>query len=100
METPLHGQAIEALASSVQYPLYKLFTVDGSKRSSHSNAYMFGFFKFKRIVLYDTLLKQASTEEITAILARGSASNDSISICRIRPFRCVRVSRRRVKRYP
>ncbi|KAJ8614115.1 hypothetical protein CTAYLR_004645 [Chrysophaeum taylorii] len=61
--------AIEDLAASVHYPLYKLFTVDGSLRSSHSNAYMYGFFKFKRIVLYDTLLKQAKTDEIVAILA-------------------------------
>jgi STE24 endopeptidase len=42
--------------------------VDGSKRSSHSNAYMFGFGSNKRIVLYDTLMKQASTEEIVGIL--------------------------------
>ncbi|KAJ8602677.1 hypothetical protein CTAYLR_003743 [Chrysophaeum taylorii] len=62
--------AIEDLAASVHYPLYKLFTVDGSLRSSHSNAYMYGFFKFKRIVLYDTLLKQAKTDEIVAILAQ------------------------------
>eukprot|EP00629_Pelagomonadales_sp_RCC1024_P003120 CAMPEP_0119271330 /NCGR_PEP_ID=MMETSP1329-20130426/7964_1 /TAXON_ID=114041 /ORGANISM="Genus nov. species nov., Strain RCC1024" /LENGTH=495 /DNA_ID=CAMNT_0007271377 /DNA_START=170 /DNA_END=1657 /DNA_ORIENTATION=- len=62
-------EAIEALAKSVDYPLYKLFTVDGSKRSGHSNAYMFGFFKSKRIVLFDTLIKQMSTEEIVAVLA-------------------------------
>lgn len=61
--------AIEALAQSVSYPLYKLYTVDGSKRSSHSNAYLYGFFKAKRIVLFDTLLKQCTTEEIVAILA-------------------------------
>jgi len=61
--------AIEDLARSVSYPLYKIFTVDGSKRSGHSNAYMFGFFKFKRIVIYDTLLTQASHDEIVAILA-------------------------------
>ena len=60
---------IEALAARVDYPLYKLFTVDGSKRSSHSNAYMYGFFKSKRIVLFDTLLKQASDEEIVVVLA-------------------------------
>jgi hypothetical protein len=35
-----------------------IFVVDGSKRSSHSNAYMFGFGSNKRIVLYDTLLDQ------------------------------------------
>merc|ERR1719419_1998147 len=47
---------IEELAASIQFPLYKLFVVEGSKRSSHSNAYFYGFFNFKRIVLFDTLL--------------------------------------------
>ncbi|KAJ0395545.1 hypothetical protein P43SY_003013 [Pythium insidiosum] len=59
---------IEALASSLSFPLTKLFVVDGSKRSSHSNAYFFGFFKSKRIVLYDTLLEQATHDEIVAVL--------------------------------
>mmetsp|Transcript_11412 Transcript_11412/g.16832 ORF Transcript_11412/g.16832 Transcript_11412/m.16832 type:complete len:513 (-) Transcript_11412:263-1801(-) len=59
---------IEALASSVKFPLTKLYTVDGSKRSAHSNAYMYGFFKNKRIVLYDTLIKQVKESEIVAIL--------------------------------
>ncbi|TMW67133.1 hypothetical protein Poli38472_012249 [Pythium oligandrum] len=59
---------IEALASSLKFPLAKLFVVDGSKRSSHSNAYFFGFFKSKRIVLFDTLLEQATHDEIVAIL--------------------------------
>ncbi|KAK6141036.1 hypothetical protein DH2020_025217 [Rehmannia glutinosa] len=49
---------IENLASSLKFPLKKLFVVDGSTRSSHSNAYMYGFFKNKRIVLYDTLIQQ------------------------------------------
>lgn len=60
---------IEQLAARVQFPLYKLFVVDGSKRSGHSNAYFYGFFKNKRIVLYDTLLKQMQTPEILAALA-------------------------------
>ena len=47
---------IESLAASIEFPLYKLFVVEGSKRSSHSNAYFYGFFNFKRIVLFDTLL--------------------------------------------
>ncbi|KAH8092122.1 hypothetical protein JL720_5708 [Aureococcus anophagefferens] len=58
-----------ALASSIDYPLYKLYMVDGSKRSGHSNAYMYGFFKSKRIVLFDTLLKQMTNEEIVGVLA-------------------------------
>ncbi|XP_023328408.1 CAAX prenyl protease 1 homolog isoform X2 [Eurytemora carolleeae] len=48
---------IEQLAASVEFPLYKLYVVEGSKRSSHSNAYFYGFYKFKRIVLFDTLLE-------------------------------------------
>ena len=59
---------IEELAARVKFPLTKLFVVDGSRRSSHSNAYMYGFGKNKRIVLFDTLLKQVTTEEIVAIL--------------------------------
>jgi STE24 endopeptidase len=50
-------KAIEDLASGLNYPLQKLFQVDGSTRSAHSNAYMFGFWKNKRIVLFDTLLE-------------------------------------------
>lgn len=55
---------IEQLASreDIRFPLTKLFVVDGSKRSAHSNAYMYGFFKNKRIVLYDTLLKPEDKE--------------------------------------
>lgn len=49
---------IEALASKVKFPLTKVFVVDGSRRSAHSNAYMYGFHKNKRIVLFDTLLTQ------------------------------------------
>ena len=48
--------AIEQLAASLHFPLKKLFVVDGSKRSSHSNAYFYGFWNNKRIVLFDTLL--------------------------------------------
>ena len=36
---------IESLAASISFPLYKLYVVEGSKRSSHSNAYFYGFFK-------------------------------------------------------
>ncbi|KAK0078058.1 hypothetical protein PV325_003017 [Microctonus aethiopoides] len=49
---------IEALAASLKFPLYKLYIVEGSKRSSHSNAYLYGFYKHKRIVLFDTLVKE------------------------------------------
>jgi STE24 endopeptidase len=45
------------LAASLNFPLYKLYVVEGSKRSSHSNAYMYGFHKNKRIVLFDSLIE-------------------------------------------
>ncbi|EIE26911.1 hypothetical protein COCSUDRAFT_27312 [Coccomyxa subellipsoidea C-169] len=61
--------AIEELAGSLQFPLTKLFVVDGSTRSAHSNAYMYGFFKNKRIVLYDTLIEQCSEDQVVAVLA-------------------------------
>jgi STE24 endopeptidase len=59
---------IEALASRINFPLTKLFVIDGSKRSGHSNAYFYGFFKNKRIVLYDTLLEHSNNEEVCATL--------------------------------
>lgn len=58
---------IEALAKKLSFPLSKIFVMDGSKRSSHSNAYFFGFFS-KRIVLFDTLIQQNTEEEICAVL--------------------------------
>lgn len=58
---------IEALAKAEDFPLTKLYQVDGSKRSSHSNAYFFGFWKNKRIVIFDTLLT-LSHDQILAVL--------------------------------
>mmetsp|Transcript_63313 Transcript_63313/g.177173 ORF Transcript_63313/g.177173 Transcript_63313/m.177173 type:complete len:367 (+) Transcript_63313:482-1582(+) len=59
---------IYQLADRLSYPLKKLFVMDGSKRSSHSNAFMFGFGSNKRIVLFDTLMEQVHDDEILAIL--------------------------------
>ena len=50
--------SIEKLASRIDFPLTKLLVVEGSKRSSHSNAYFYGFYKNKKIVLFDTLLSE------------------------------------------
>lgn len=60
--------SIYNLAGKLSFPLTKLFVMDGSTRSSHSNAFMFGFMKNKRIVLFDTLIEQVSNDEILAIL--------------------------------
>ena len=59
---------IFALAKQLEFPLTKLFVMDGSKRSAHSNAFMFGFGSNKRIVLFDTLMEQVHDDEILAIL--------------------------------
>ena len=55
--TPELRTKIEDLAKILSFPLYKLYVVEGSKRSAHSNAYMYGFYKNKRIVLFDTLIE-------------------------------------------
>ncbi|KAJ1979445.1 zinc metalloprotease [Dimargaris xerosporica] len=59
---------LEALARRLKFPLAKLYVVDASKRTEHSNAYVGGFFRNKRIVLYDTLLKQLDGEEVCAVV--------------------------------
>ena len=61
--------AILSYTAKVKYPLKNLFVMDGSKRSSKSNAFFTGFGKNKRIALFDTLLEKHSINEIVAILA-------------------------------
>lgn len=48
--------SIEDLAAKLKFPLAQLYVVEGSKRSAHSNAYFYGLWGSKRIVLFDTLL--------------------------------------------
>lgn len=56
-------------ADSINFSLSNIFVMDGSKRSSKSNAFFTGFGKNKRIVLYDTLIDSQTQEELVAILA-------------------------------
>ncbi|KAI0700811.1 peptidase family M48-domain-containing protein [Cerioporus squamosus] len=60
---------IEGLASKLKFPLKHLYEIDGSKRSSHSNAYFFGLPWSKHIVIFDTLIKQSKPEDVEAVLA-------------------------------
>jgi len=62
-------KAIEGLLKRCGFESNGLYQMDGSKRSSHGNAYFTGFGKSKRIVFYDTLLEQLSTNETLAVLA-------------------------------
>lgn len=60
---------IEALLAKCGFASKGLFIMDGSKRSSHGNAYFTGFGKTKRIVFFDTLIERLSGPEIEAVLA-------------------------------
>jgi STE24 endopeptidase len=61
--------AIENFASKVGFKLENIFVIDGSKRSTKANAYFSGFGSKKRIVLYDTLINDMTTNELVAVLA-------------------------------
>lgn len=60
---------IHGLAAKLKFPLKHLYEIDGSKRSSHSNAYFFGLPWAKHIVIFDTLIQQSKPEEVEAVLA-------------------------------
>lgn len=70
---PLEGgelkQAIEDYARSQEFKLKGIFTMDGSKRSTKTNAFFTGFGRFRRIVLYDTLVEKHTVKELVSILA-------------------------------
>lgn len=61
--------AIEAYAKKVNFPLDNIFIMDGSKRSKKANAFFSGIGKKKKIVLFDTLIENHTTEELVAVLA-------------------------------
>ena len=67
-EGPLRS-AIEAMSQQAGFSLNNVYVMDGSKRSTKANAFFSGFGKNKRIVLYDTLINDLSTDEIVAVLA-------------------------------
>lgn len=62
-------KAIENYSRTVNFPLDNIYVIDGSKRSKKANAFFSGIGKRKKIVLYDTLIENHSTDELVAILA-------------------------------
>ncbi len=72
-QTPLEEgelrDAIEKFARKAGFKLDNIFVIDGSKRSTKANAYFSGFGSKKRIVLFDTLIKEHTTDELVAVLA-------------------------------
>ena len=69
LETGELREQISALTQKVGLKTSGIYTMDGSKRSAHSNAYFTGIGKAKRIVLFDTLLKQLTGKQLLAVLA-------------------------------
>ena len=71
--TPMEqGELRESIldyARSVNFPIQNVFVMDGSKRSSKSNAFFTGFGRNKRIALFDTLIAQHKVGELVAVLA-------------------------------
>ncbi len=72
-QTPLEDgelrHEIEKFANKTGFKIDNIFVIDGSKRSTKSNAYFTGMGSRKRIVLYDTLIKDLNTNEIVSVLA-------------------------------
>lgn len=70
---PLKDETLKARVSALMqrcgFAAKGLFVMDGSKRSAHANAYFTGFGAAKRVVFFDTLLKQLNPAEIDAVLA-------------------------------
>lgn len=77
--TPLEAgelkNRLETLAREIQFKMSGVFTIDGSRRSSHSNAFFAGMGKARRIVLFDTLVENLSTDEIVAVIAHEMGHN-------------------------
>ncbi len=70
---PLEDESLKARVTALMqrcgFAAKGLFVMDGSKRSAHANAYFTGFGAAKRVVFYDTLLKQLNPGEVDAVLA-------------------------------
>jgi STE24 endopeptidase len=62
-------QRLFALAQRAGFPTRSIEVMDGSKRSRHSNAFFTGFGRFRKIVLFDTLIAQLSEPELESVLA-------------------------------
>ncbi len=62
-------QRLFALAQRTNFPTHSIEVMDGSKRSRHSNAFFTGFGRFRKIVLFDTLISQLTESELESVLA-------------------------------
>lgn len=66
---------ISELAQKIDFKLSGTYVMDGSRRSGHSNAFFAGMGRFRRIVLFDTLIDQLTADELIAVLAHEMGHN-------------------------
>jgi len=69
LDDPALKARIDQLLADVGFKAKGVFVMDGSRRSTHGNAYFTGFGQSKRIVFYDTLLERLNPDELRAVLA-------------------------------
>ncbi|AMM25617.1 M48 family metallopeptidase [Variovorax sp. PAMC 28711] len=69
LDDPTLKARVTALMNRCGFAAKGLFVMDGSTRSAHANAYFTGFGASKRVVFYDTLLRQLNADEVEAVLA-------------------------------
>lgn len=65
--------AVEEVFDRAGFDCSEIYTMDASRRSSHSNAYFIGFGRTKRVVLFDTLVEQMELPEVQSVLAHELA---------------------------
>ena len=75
LETSELKQRIMDYVDSVKYPVSEVYIIDGSRRSSKSNAFFAGFGKNKRIALFDTLVEKHPVSELVAVIAHEVGHN-------------------------
>jgi len=68
-------ERLHALAKRIGFKMAGIYTIDGSRRSAHSNAFFAGMGKMRRIVLFDTLTSSMTTDEIEAVIAHEMGHN-------------------------
>ena len=88
LEDPQLQARVDALMQRTGFKSDGFFVMDGSRRSAHSNAFFTGLGKQKRVVFFDTLLKQLSPSEMEAVLAHelGHAKLNHIPKSMLRGF--------------
>ena len=60
---------LDNFSAKVKFPITNIFVINGSKRSKKANAFFSGFGRNKKVVLYDTLIKNHTADELVAVLA-------------------------------